>query len=367
MLTKFAITNFRGFSNRIEWDLSNPSNYEFHKDIISNGIIKNGIIYGPNGSGKTNLSLAIFDIVNHLSSKFKRTNYYDNFVYAWEKNGIVIFEYTFKFGKYILEYAYSKNISGVLVNESLKVNAKTIFAKAGSSLDIDLNEFPIKENIIKNLEKNANNISIANFLLISFPLKKDHYLIKLNQFVNSMLWFRSLDVREFIGLDTMVTNIEEFIIKNNLIDDFSDFLQKVSGQNFEFAKNNPMEKQLLCKIGGSRILFNNIASTGTHSLELLYYWIKRMDEASFVFIDEFDAFYHYNLSYEICKRLFAKKCQLFTSTHNTHLMTNDLLRPDCYFILDKGKIKPLNQCTEKELREAHNIEKIYKAGGFYVE
>ena len=30
MLTKFAVTNYRGFKNRIEWDLSHPSNYEWY-------------------------------------------------------------------------------------------------------------------------------------------------------------------------------------------------------------------------------------------------------------------------------------------------------------------------------------------------
>ena len=48
-------------------------------------------------------------------------------------------------------------------------------------------------------------------------------------------------------------------------------------------------------------------------------------------------------------------------------MTNDLMRPDCYFLMDNRKILPLSECTEKELREAHNIEKIYKAGAFHVE
>ena len=46
MLKKFAVTNFRGFANRIEWDLSNPSNYEFSQYAIKDGIIKNAIIYG---------------------------------------------------------------------------------------------------------------------------------------------------------------------------------------------------------------------------------------------------------------------------------------------------------------------------------
>lgn len=47
MLIKFAVKNFRGFAERIEWDLSHPSNYEFNKFAIKDGIIKNGIIYGP--------------------------------------------------------------------------------------------------------------------------------------------------------------------------------------------------------------------------------------------------------------------------------------------------------------------------------
>ena len=91
-----------------------------------------------------------------------------------------------------------------------------------------------------------------------------------------------------------------------------------------------------------------------------------MNEATFVFIDEFDAFYHFELSYEVCKRLFALNCQVFTSSHNTYLMTNDLLRPDCNFILKDNKIKALCDCTPKELRFAHNIEKIYRGNGFQV-
>ena len=45
MLKKFAVTNFRGFANRIEWDLSNPSNYEFSQYAIKDGTIKNAIIF----------------------------------------------------------------------------------------------------------------------------------------------------------------------------------------------------------------------------------------------------------------------------------------------------------------------------------
>lgn len=367
MLTKFAVTNYRGFANRIEWDLSNHANYEFNKTAIKDGIIKNGIIYGPNGCGKTNFSLALFDIENHLSPKWKKIDYYSNFVYAGRKDGVVTFEYTFKFDTDEVYYSYVKNASGALIEESLSVNDATIFERKQDLFVIDRTQFPMDDNIVKNLLNNANNVSIINFLLTSYPFDEKHYLIRLSRFVNSMLWFRNLDVREFIGLDTNITMLDEFIIRNNLTDDFSDFLHIVSGQKFKFVIHNPTDKQIFCCIDGDEVPFHLIASTGTLSLQLLYFWLKRMNEASFVFIDEFDAFYHFRLAFEVCKRLFAMDCQIFTSSHNTYLMTNDLLRPDCNFILNNNKIKCLADCTDKELRFGHNIEKIYRAGAFYDE
>ena len=57
-----------------------------------------------------------------------------------------------------------------------------------------------------------------------------------------------------------------------------------------------------------------------------------MENASLAYIDEFDAFYHFELSKEVQKLLNKLKgVQIFTTTHNTDLMSNDLLRPDCFF------------------------------------
>ena len=366
MLTKFAVKNYRGFTDRIEWDLSSPSNYEFNQFAIKEGVVKNGIVYGPNGSGKTNLSLAVFDIVNHLTQKFKKADYYLNFIYTGRPNGLVEFEYSFKFEELLVQYNYSKARDGKLINESLHVDDKTIFIHKGKDLIIDEISFPMEPSFKENLAQNANHVSIVNVLLTSYPLKKDHYLLKLRDFVNGMLWFRNLDVREFIGLETNIYNLDEFIIKKNLVNDFEMFLKTVSGQVFKFVKPDKNDKVLLCEYGGEKIRFDDIASTGTHALMLLYFWIQKMNEATFVFIDEFDAFYHFELSYEVCRRLFSLNCQIFTSSHNTYLLTNDLLRPDCNFILKDNVVKPLCDCTEKELRFGHNIEKLYRANAFQV-
>lgn len=366
MLVKFAVTNYRGFADRIEWDLSKPSNYSFNTFAIKDGIIKNGIVYGPNGSGKSNFAMAIFDITNHLSQKWKKVNYYDNFTYTGKLNFPVKFEYAFKFMDDTLLYTYSKSPDGKLEEEELVVNNKLIFCNKNSVLTLDDVEFPMDSAVKANLANNANNVSIVNFLLTSYPLAKEHYLLKLQQFVNSMLWFRSVEKNEFMGLATAPANLDEYIIKNQLTRDFEDFIHRVSGQSFEFQDPKDDDKELYCVFGLGRIPFDKIASTGTQSLMLLYYWLKQMANASFVFIDEFDAFYHFRLSYEVCKTLFALPCQAFTSSHNTYLMTNDLLRPDCNFILQDNKIKPLSDCTQKELRFGHNIEKMFRGNAFEV-
>ena len=344
MLAKFSVKNFRGFRDKIEWNLTRHNNYSFSTYAIKDDIIKNGIIYGPNGSGKTNFGLAIFDIVNHLTQKWKKGDYYMNFTYAGN----------------------SKDYHGLLRTEEMLVNKKQVFKREVGKFAIDDKEFPMDPAIQKNLASNANNVSIVNFLLTSYPLAADHYLLRLNKFVNGMLWFRSLDIREFIGLETNITLLDEYIIKHKLIDDFREFLWEVSGQVFKFATPNTGDKNLFCIIDNKRIPFDIIASTGTQHLKLLYFWMNKMGNASFVFIDEFDAFYHFKLSFAVCKRLFVLPCQVFTSSHNTYLMTNDLLRPDCNFILNENMIKPLCDCTDKELRFGHNIEKLFRGNTFQV-
>ena len=64
----------------------------------------------------------------------------------------------------------------------------------------------------------------------------------------------------------------------------------------------------------------------------------------------------------IVKVLRDEKCQTVFTTHNTSIMTNDLLRPDCYFIMSDQVVKPMYQFTQKELRKAHNLERMYRAG-----
>lgn len=229
MLTRFAVKNYRGFADNIEWNLSHPCSYSFNTDAIKNGIVKNGIIYGPNGSGKSNLGLAIFDIANHLSHKWKKPDYYLNYASAYGYNLPVDFEYVFNFGKDVILYNYSKvakELKGIIVKEQLFLNDKELLYKDTDTLRLN-KEFALTDAAIDNLKNSANNISIVNYLLSVVPFPDGHALLKLRNFVENMLFFRSLDNREFIGLKEGGSNIEEYIINNNLTEDFSNFLKKL--------------------------------------------------------------------------------------------------------------------------------------------
>ena len=114
--------------------------------------------------------------------------------------------------------------------------------------------------------------------------------------------------------------------------------------------------------------FFEVASSGTKALALFYFWYQRLKEensVSFLFIDEFDAFYHHSLSKTLVEKLKElENTQVILTTHNTSIISNELLRPDCYFLMYPDRITSLAKSTTKELREAHNIEKMYRAGFF---
>lgn len=81
-------------------------------------------------------------------------------------------------------------------------------------------------------------------------------------------------------------------------------------------------------------------------------------------MDEFDAYYHYKTAEKIVRLVNAMECQTVFTTQNISLLKNDLMRPDCYLVLDGGKVKSFSDSTGRELRRGHNIEKMYRNGEF---
>lgn len=365
MLKKFSVVNFKNFKSKVVFDLENACNYEFSEDAINDGTVAKGIIYGKNSSGKSNLALALFDIILHLTDKEKLFVKYEPYLNLNSKKPAAEFEYVFGFNGKRITYKYSKRNALTLVYETLLIDGEEVIhydfsanegyttLKGAETLNlVSRNPISRVKYIRSNallVETDANNIAFLQFM----------------SFVDNMLMFYSLDNKGYQGLIVGPDSFTQGIVRAGKTKEFEKFLneQGVECQLVEREINGV--KDLFCHFDKADIAFTIVSSTGTISLALFYYWYLLMNKATLIFIDEFDAFYHYELSEEIIKIVKGfKDKQIFVSTHNTDLLTNDLLRPDCYFLLQDGKLNSLDKLTDKDLRKAHNIQKMYKAGSF---
>ena len=128
MLLKFQVKNFKQFEN-LTFDFENVRDYKINKDcLVKKGdVLKTALIYGPNASGKSNIGLAIFDIVQHLFDLHTDPIGYSNYLNADNPTEAAWFSYKFKFNKDIVLYEYSKLDSRTVVAEALFINDKPVF------------------------------------------------------------------------------------------------------------------------------------------------------------------------------------------------------------------------------------------------
>ena len=77
MLKLFEVMGFKNFENTIRLDFSDVRDYKFNDSCITNGLLSKIIVYGKNSVGKSNLGLALFDIVSHLTTTNVTPGLYD--------------------------------------------------------------------------------------------------------------------------------------------------------------------------------------------------------------------------------------------------------------------------------------------------
>ncbi|WP_461248050.1 AAA family ATPase [Treponema sp. R6D11] len=333
------------------------------------------MIYGYNGVGKSNFGLAIMDIIINLTDKEKSLLLTNNYWNAESGSDLVEFNYKFKFKEVVIEYQYGKNAPESIRYEHLFINDKCVVSYnriKGEPLEINL---PGAQTLNKDISKIT--ISVLKYIKSNAALEQSvetTALLSFFDFVDRMLFFRNLDDRSYVGYEIGVLQLLDGIVKKNHFDDFKSFLANADvPANIIFTK---MDNRTLfffnyetAHSNKSVIDFFQNCSTGMKSLTVLFFWLQNAiyneKPPSFIFIDEFDAFYHQRLSeyvINIIKKI--NDCQFILTTHDTGVMSNDIMRPDCLFLMYKDKIKSLSSSTDKELRFAHNIEKMYRAGAF---
>lgn len=198
------------------------------------------------------------------------------------------------------------------------------------------------------------------------PNMSDDSAVKLIiNFAINMLWFRSIRNLEYINSEINAEFIDDYIINKNLLNELESFFR--SNQiDFHLVETQTINRKIICvKYKNGLAPLVDVASTGTMSLYLFFYWMHKVDKLSFLFIDEFDAFYNNGLSLDIINYLNSKpEFQCIVTIHNSYLVGNDIKRLDCYFMLKANKIKSFADSINRVIRQAHNLEKMMLGNEF---
>lgn len=366
MLKRFEVKNYRCFSEKLVFDLT-ARDYNFNQNLVFNGIVNKAIVYGKNGIGKSAFGFALFDIIVHLTDN--DSLYKENYRNLDHLDQPVIFHYVFKFGSDEIVYEYEKMDQNDLRKEILILNNKVLVRFDYFS---NIEEERFVDDTLKgslNINLSDNKLSVLKYIYRNTPTNPSSPITKLISFCENMLWYRSLSEGDsYMGFTVGTYTLTEIIRENDKLNEFQFFL-KENGLDYQLefeAENDRYTLYAYYNNGQNKAPFTSLASTGTKALLLYFAWsIMAFSKISFLFIDEFDAFLHYESAERIVRLLNEKSnFQSVLTTHNTYLMQNRLTRPDCCFLMTKNKISNLYDATDREIREAHNLEKMYINGAF---
>lgn len=365
MLKEFRVRNFMNFRDELVFSLESEKNYEFNNHLLINGVIKNAVVVGYNASGKSNLGNAILDIVNHITDTAKTNISKGLYTNLNSEDKEAHFTYVFQFGEHSVKYQYDKIDTLTVKRERVLIDGKKVLNKDSDHIFIDLAG---AENV--NLENINSSISLVRYIYANTVLNMENtyskVFVEFVEFVKGMLMCTATDIRKYAGFTDATGNMFSLICElDQGVSELEQFLCRVGIEYHLVEMEDEEGKNIYCKFGNRTVKFSSICSSGTRSLVFLFYWYKQRENIKFMYLDEFDAFYHTELSQNMLKILMEiEKMQIIVSTHNTDVISNELLRPDCYFILEDNEIQPFYKRTRKALREAHNLQKMYKAGAF---
>lgn len=380
MLKEFEVKNFKNFHDNLSINFGSIGGYQFGKDCITDNIISKMLIFGKNGTGKSNLGIAITDIVYSLLD-FPGNIAGDNiYVNADSNDDYVEFKYTFIFNNLnCVIYKYSKFSDLELRDEELIIDGQSIFYCNYLEKDFNfdnlryISESVIIDRYLDTINKNKSTDDIVErvlpflkWLISNSALKSNSVLLKLYDYV-SRISMLTIGTMLLYRPKRMYNNFFEVLSDNDELRKFEEFLNIMGVKCSLISKKLPDNRNELYFKHKRLIPFYENASSGTLALLNIYRRYFTGQTPSLMYLDEFDAFYHFEMAENLLKYLKSRfpNSQIIFTSHNTNLLSNRLFRPDCIFILSRaGKLTSFNNATKRELREGHNLEKMYISGEF---
>lgn len=153
--------------------------------------------------------------------------------------------------------------------------------------------------------------------------------------------------------DTKITNNKDFA------DGFEELCKNVISKDFIMFRNQNARVD-----NWLNDFIEEQHGSGVTSLFWLYYQMRANDVKNIV-IDNIDGFLHY-LSMQQLGRIFRDLdgYKIIFLMYNEVLLSNYIMDIEDMYVLHGEKIANIQNCTDRELRPVHDLQKLYRAGEF---
>lgn len=398
MLINFSIQNFGSIKDKqiLSFEAGKSKHLEDYYVIETKGLrlLKLGLIYGANASGKTTILRALDflrDLV--LKPKIQKTETLDFEPFLFDEdtpnqNTVFEIEFSQKDIRYFYEIELNKN---AIVREELyiKNSHKSNVFKRDTNFEYELTSitFGSKINLDKLEKKTLETNTLWNNTVFGGFSKTN---LKIDELKNVVDWFNFYLTSLVVPKTDLVALFErkkltDLLFEKNVVESLkkADFnISGISKREFQllqiFSKNNPynqakdyLEFEHNVKNKNYKIKYA-YESQGTQKYWGLAGFLQLLITKSTILpIDELesslhpDLFQHFLLSFLVN----SKQSQLIATTHSREILNNkDIFRNDAIWITDKSndncatELYSLADFDTSVIRDTSNIYNAYKIG-----
>ena len=383
-------------------------------------VLKAGIIYGANASGKSNIIKAV-DILQKIALEDVPKNEVEPFKLATLGNKPSKVEMEFKVGKKYYAYGVEFSVKGIAEEWLFETNSRSDMEVFTRKVSADGNEFTFGSFTASEEEK-----QLVKFISMSTP-KNDSFLSEyikrngkgLNAITEAYRWMKEnlkiiFPKTRFEGLSIRVEKDKQFAIATkSLLDYFNTGIVdirrvRVAKENLELPKElvtdilaeaEPGKGIVFASPSNSAFYFFESEKDGTISIykqntihkgednrEIAFEMNEesdgsirimdfipmlidlRLNETVYL-IDEIDRSMHPMLSQKILEYYFGhltadKDTQLIFSTHESNLLNLDLIRADEVWFVEKDAVGASHFTSLAEYKPREDVRKGYLQGRY---
>ncbi len=378
MLLEFTVENYRSFYNKKTLVLvadkalkeCSPLNLFTYNNYT---LLRSLAIYGANSSGKSNLIRAMRTMKMCVLSSVKLNDgdelEYDPFLLQEDNDSPTMFEIVFFKGKYCYRYGFRYNLKRI-VDEwlfrktTLRSKEQMMFLRNYEGICVEENNFP--EGVGNEEKTNDNRLFLSlcqqlggevsrqimswfqsDFSVVS-GLENQQYRTYSRLFFHEKKAL-SLDALKFfqklgLGFKDIFTHVEDESNPQNLPSELRNLFQKeISGKkSIELDSIHNVYSSEGRVVGEINFSFEDRESSGTNKLiDLSSLIFKALYTGSVLAIDELDAKTHpiipqYIIALFNDPKTNPNNAQLIFTTHDTHLLSQKILRRDQIWFTEKN-------------------------------